>query len=807
MHIRRKHLGLTFYVLLGIILCTYSVQAATQAALGGNGAITVKSAFTWTEDPLDGKPMFLVGLAAEPGGDAHLVRVDWQVKQQGWFPFWNIVIEGAANLIPAGGLQLGPESPVLDHRYEVALSFEPTLGYLTLTLYDQTTNTQLAIGQWRVGTYSGPLYAVADSAAVITSNAWFEPATSWDVGSGSTTSFLTLKHLEPEDTVLARIKAIGPLNGEYRLKDADDQVLAVLPGNQLAEGDNWLALPAAKMPLGATAVTLEYVEQGQVRFSDSRDIILGKVTGTPSSLRLDKASSRLLGTMVVRSNSRLPEMDLQARATVSVVRWNPARATYVTEAQTTKLLDLGKVTGIGPNGVSVPVALEVPSAPGIWRVDFELLADPDVVTEYVGTNLMYSTQTWTLLGNETLVVTPDRPDHLYGVGEPITFRIQVTQGNVPIDGLSVNWTLKKDGNKPLASGVAVTEKGAALVTTTFDEPGFLQLQADFSLGGQALTTVAGVGIDPLEIKPSLPVPDDFDEFWDEKKALLAQVPVRAQVKQINSGSATTNAYDVQVDALGAPVSGYLVLPKNAQPKSLPAIITLHGAGVNSASLSRARGWAEENMLAFDINAHGLPNGRESAYYTGLASGELSDYRVRGVDSRDDFYFLGMFLRVIRAIDYITTRPEWDGKTIILYGTSQGGAQSFAGAGLDSRVTFFVAGVSAMADLTGRVIDRATGWPGLGLTNHNNPAVVEQRINTVRYFDAVSMATRVKADGFFTVGFIDTTCPPTTVYAAYNNVPTKKAIYNDVWAKHENTPEATRLMREAVLNHVAEMKQR
>jgi cephalosporin-C deacetylase len=803
---KQKHLSIALLTLLSIILCTYSILAATQEALGSDGAITVRSSFTWTEDPLDGKAVLMAGLATAPGGEPNLISVEWRIKQEGWFPFWTIMIDGASNLISGAGLQLGPVTPVSDHHYEATLSYEPKLGYLSLTVYDQTANMEMATGHWQVGTYSGWLYAVADSSVTFTSANWFEPATTWDVGTGTQASFLSLKFLEPADPLLVRITTVGPLSGEYRLKDGD-RVIALLPGSQVITGDNWLALPSDKISIGATIVTLEYVENGQVRFSDNRKVTLGRMTGTPLAMRLDRATGRLMGNMNVKSKSLLPEVNLQVKATISALRWNTVKAAYDAEPYTSTLLDLGKVTAVGPNGVSVPMAMAVPASPGLWRVDFELVANPNVITDMMTSGIMYSTQTWTLLGNETLTVTADRPDHLYGVGEPITFLIKLAQGNVPIDGLSVNWTLKQDGNRPLQSGVAVTENGLAKVTTSFSEPGFLQLQVNYSLGGQELVETAGVGIDPLNIKPSLPVPDDFDAFWDEKKALLAQVPVKAQVKQVASGSVALNAYDVQVDALGAPVSGYLVLPKNAQPGTLPAIITLHGAGVSSAQISRAAGWAADNMLAFDVNAHGIPNGMATTYYSALASGELADYRVRGVDSRDDFYFLGMFLRVIRAIDYITTRPEWDGKTIILYGTSQGGAQSYAGAGLDPRVTFFVAGVSAMADLTGKVVERATGWPGASLTSSTNPTIMDRRINTVRYFDAMNMATRTKADGFFTVGFIDTTCPPTTVYAAYNNVPTKKSIYNDIAAAHTNTPEATRLMREAVLNHVAEMKQK
>src|SRR5690606_16342541 len=71
---------------------------------------------------------------------------------------------------------------------------------------------------------------------------------------------------------------------------------------------------------------------------------------------------------------------------------------------------------------------------------------------------------------------------------------------------------------------------------------------------------------------------------------------------------------------------------------------------------------------------------------------------------------------------------------------------------------------------------------------------------------VYFAQRTQADGFFTVGFLDDTCAPTTVYTAYNAVRGQKDIYNDLYARHENTPEAVRRMREAVLRTVQEMRE-
>lgn len=402
-------------------------------------------------------------------------------------------------------------------------------------------------------------------------------------------------------------------------------------------------------------------------------------------------------------------------------------------------------------------------------------------------------------------LSTDRPDAIYALDEAVTFIIRVDQGGQPVTDMDVEWRLTNDGVAALGTGRARLIDGEARVVGRLNQPGFLRLQVTVRDSDGPKVADVAAGIAPYLIEPSMPQPDDFDAFWNEKKAALAAVPATAYLTPVNSGHPNIESFDVQVDSLGAPVSGYMARPADAAAGSLPAIITLHGAGYGGAGLGTATGWAREGVLALDINAHGIPNGQPAAYYTQLSQGKLNTYWLQGRESRETFYFLGMFLRVIRAIDFLTSKPEWDRKTLILYGTSQGGAQSLAGAGLDDRVSFFVAGVTGMADLTGTTIGRPMGWPNMADLGRLPLEQTQNILETLRYFDGVNFASRSKADGFFTVGFLDATCRPTTVYAAYNALRGEKEIYNDLFAVHENTPEAVRRMREAVHNHIAKMK--
>ena len=402
-----------------------------------------------------------------------------------------------------------------------------------------------------------------------------------------------------------------------------------------------------------------------------------------------------------------------------------------------------------------------------------------------------------------VVVTADRGDAIYRRGEKVTFVIRVTKDGQPVESGEVQWELTKDGLPATGKGTATLAGGEAKVTGSLDEPGFLQCRATVQSGDTKVTALGGAAISPLEIKPSAPAPADFDAFWAAEKKALAAVPVNARLTSVKSPREGVETFDLQADSVGAPVSGYFARPAGAKPRSLPAILTVHGAGVSSSNVGSAAGWAREGALALDLNAHGLPNGRDKPFYDALAAGDLKNYRTRGRESRETIYFRGMFTRLVRAIDFLTAQPEWDGRTLVVSGSSQGGYQAIVAAGLDARVTFFAAGVPAGCDHTGALAGRIAGWPKFIPTNETTPppAVVE----AVRYYDGVNFAARTKAPGFFTVGFIDTTCPPTSVYAAYNALRAPKDIFNDIAAGHTNTPAANAAMREAVRKHFAAMK--
>jgi cephalosporin-C deacetylase len=405
----------------------------------------------------------------------------------------------------------------------------------------------------------------------------------------------------------------------------------------------------------------------------------------------------------------------------------------------------------------------------------------------------------------SLSVATDRPDALYNAGDKVGFVVTLQEDGRPANGRKIHYALSVDGAKPVADGAAEVSEGKTVIHGRLSEPGFLQCLVTCDAASPPVSATAAAGIDPMKVAASLPVPDDFDQFWSGQKARLATVPLEPELAPVPWSDQSVQCFDVKVRCAGGmPVSGYFARPRGAAPKSLPAVLYVHGAGVRSSLLGSAASAAKRGALAMDINAHGIPNGKPDAFYEELSRTKLSNYPASGRESRDTCYFLGMFLRLMRAIDFLASQPQWDGRILAVCGVSQGGGQAVAAAGLDPRVTFIASGVPAICDHSGWAIGRINGWPKL-VPNDAQGKPEAKILQAARYFDGMNFATRAKADAVFSVGFIDTVCAPTCVYATYNNYPGKKQIINKTLMGHAHPGDVAEAFEKAIWDHIGRMQ--
>lgn len=351
-----------------------------------------------------------------------------------------------------------------------------------------------------------------------------------------------------------------------------------------------------------------------------------------------------------------------------------------------------------------------------------------------------------------------------------TVRVFAIVNEVPDDTVWMRIVRNNDLGNPVSDNELKLKEGRNLILEkTYDEAQSVIIT--LHVPGDEVN--AGFLIAPETFRPGFDKPDDLEEFWRREIRRMRQIKMNPEKEEVPSGVDGIKACSVTVNCPGPrPVRGYVAYPENAGKGSLPIIVFLHAAGKGPGTQSHvnvAAYYASLGALAIDVNAHGFLNGEPDEYYNALFDGELKDYALREPVSKDNYYFKWMFLRAQRAVDYLTQDPLWDGKRIIVTGTSQGGAQSAFLAGVDKRVTHAAMVVPGMMDQGGSIAGHACAWPA---TMNKYP---DSSISVSPYFDPALLIGNTRAKIWCEVGLFDPLCPATGILAGMNQVKTEKRI--------------------------------
>ena len=374
------------------------------------------------------------------------------------------------------------------------------------------------------------------------------------------------------------------------------------------------------------------------------------------------------------------------------------------------------------------------------------------------------------------VFTPFHPNGIYSLGEKAGWTVTPAKGATTT---KFNYVIKKNNSGTIATGALDLSTGSAVLATTVDEPAMLYVEVNAATpaaegpgGAKPAPIHLGAAVEPWKLQPSVPRPADFDAFWDGKLKALAAIPINPVLAPTPTTVAGVELYTVKLDSVSSNAQGYLAKP--AKPGKFPALVIFEWAGVHALQTGTVTDRAAEGWLAFNVESHDIAPTQ--------ATGVPLDYQAIGNTDRETSYFLNMYLRDSRAIDYIATRPDWDGRNIVVMGTSMGGHQSLATAGLNPKVTAVVVNEPAGADSNGDLHGRKTGYPYW-------PADSPKAMQTALYFDTVNFAPRIKAPVAAAMGFIDIVVPPVGVWIALNQVAGPKEAIPMVDSNHNNlTPD-------------------
>jgi cephalosporin-C deacetylase len=373
-------------------------------------------------------------------------------------------------------------------------------------------------------------------------------------------------------------------------------------------------------------------------------------------------------------------------------------------------------------------------------------------------------------GRAQMLVTPDRTNAVYEAGDIVRWRVE-WKGNAAAP--AARYRLLRGGLAEVGRGDLKLTNSVADILTQFDSPGTMLVEVKWPVdGGQEKRALGGAVAAPARIPLSASPPEDFEDFWKSKLKELRKVPANPQLESADSGKPNVDYWKITMDNIrGSHIYGQLARPK--QGKKLPALLIVQWAGVYRLSPNWVTDRAAEGWLVLNIQAHDLPIDQPDAFYKEQAAGPLKDYPSIGNTNRETSYFLRMYLSCYRAADYLTERRDWDGKTLVVTGGSQGGLQALMTAGLHPEITAAIASVPAGCDMLGPAIGRQGGWPHwYSSVQGRHP---EQVREASRYFDVANFTPQIHCPVLVGIGLIDETCPPAGILAAVNQVRAPKEV--------------------------------
>jgi cephalosporin-C deacetylase len=292
-------------------------------------------------------------------------------------------------------------------------------------------------------------------------------------------------------------------------------------------------------------------------------------------------------------------------------------------------------------------------------------------------------------------------------------------------------------------------------------------------------------------RPDLAEPDDLDAFWASTLAETREHPLAASFQAVDSRLTVIETYDVTFAGFGGhPIRAWLHLPAGATARStnLPTVIQTIGYG-------GGRGLPHENILfaaagfaqfVMDTRGQGSTwSVSDTADPGNDGSPAHPGYMTRGILDPATYYYRRLITDAVRAVEAARTHPAIDPGRIAVTGGSQGGGLSIAVAALVPDIAAAAPDVPFLSDFP-RAIGLVDTHPYVESANYlkTHRDHVDRALRTLSYVDVAILGRRATAPALFSVGLMDETTPPSTVYAAFNHYGGPKEIREYPYNDHE-----------------------
>jgi cephalosporin-C deacetylase len=289
-------------------------------------------------------------------------------------------------------------------------------------------------------------------------------------------------------------------------------------------------------------------------------------------------------------------------------------------------------------------------------------------------------------------------------------------------------------------------------------------------------------------QPALDPPDDLAGFWTSTLDEARSHDLAATFTPVETALTLIDTYDVTFAGFGGDtIRAWLRLPTGTTAP-LPALVQYVGYGGGRGLAHEGLTWAAAGYahLVMDTRGQGGtwgPGGTPDPRKSGdpQHDGLMTD----GIQSPHTYYYRRLIADAVRAVDAVRAHPLVDPRRVAVTGRSQGGGLAIAVAGLVPDLAAAMPDVPFLSDFP-RAIRIADSQPyaqvaGYLKVHRHRVGQVER---TLSYVDAAILGRTAKVPALFSVGLMDTVCPPSTVYAAYNWYGGPKEIIEYPFNDHE-----------------------
>lgn len=288
--------------------------------------------------------------------------------------------------------------------------------------------------------------------------------------------------------------------------------------------------------------------------------------------------------------------------------------------------------------------------------------------------------------------------------------------------------------------------------------------------------------------PPLTRSADFSQFWDKSRTLMNSEPWEDHLDEADyPADGVVLSWGEYRGFQGARIRGWYARPD--RPGRFPGLVVYHGYNWNfEGGVHDIVNWALHGYAAFGVGVRGQQASGESAP---SPHGHVAGWMTQGIMSPETYYYRGVYLDAVRAVEWLSAQDAVDKSRIGVTGGSQGGGLSLAMAALSSQVKAAVADTPFLCHFT-RAVDIAPAGPYGEITEflrrNGEPAIEQQVFETLAYFDVMNLAPWIQCPVLVSVGLVDQLTPPSTIFAAYHHIEAEeKGLRVYRYFGHESIP--------------------